>query len=108
MIIILVQLQKIDWKKLLTQFQNTFPSITDTNISLESFITYLPSIARDIHVHIKVPDDISNDNFQSMVSQLVEMVQNSVSPSGTTLQQVLLEVDNHLYLDYSSSLKFIL
>lgn len=119
-------------KKLLTQFQNSFPSIssikiydglgidnptlsnlyqylgndfqsiTNTNISLESFITYLPSIATDIHVHIKVPDDISNDNFQSMVSQLVEMVQNSVSLSGTTLQQVLLEFDNHLYLDYSS------
>ncbi len=79
-----------------------FQSITDKNTSLDSFITYLPSIATDIHVHIKVSEDISNDNFQSMVSQLVEMVQNSVVPSGTTLQQVLLEFDNQLYLDYSS------
>lgn len=69
-------------KKLLKQFKKTFPSITfiemydglgidnptitnlyqylskdfqtltDANISLESFVTYLPSIATDIHVHI--------------------------------------------------------
>ena len=119
-------------KKLLKQFKKTFPSITfievydglgidnptitnlyqylskdfqtltDANISLESFVTYLPSIATDIHVHIKIPEDISNDNFQSMVSQLVEMVQNSVVPSGINIQQVLLEFNNQLYLDYSS------
>lgn len=119
-------------KKLLKQFKKTFPSITfiemydglgidnptitnlyqylskdfqtltDANISLESFATYLPSIATDIHVHIKILEDISNDNFQSMVSQLVEMVQNSVVPSGINIQQVLLEFNNQLYLDYSS------
>lgn len=119
-------------KKLLKQFKKTFPSITfiemydglgidnptitnlyqylskdfqtltDANISLESFVTYLPSIATDIHIHIKIPEDISNDNFQSMVSQLVEMVQNSVVPSGINIQQVLLEFNNQLYLDYSS------
>ena len=119
-------------KKLLKQFKKTFPSITfiemydglgidnptitnlyqylskdfqtltDANISLESFVTYLPSIATDIHVHIKIPEDISNDNFQSMVSQLVEMVQNSVVPSEINIQQVLLEFNNQLYLDYSS------
>lgn len=119
-------------KKLLKQFKKTFPSITfiemydglgidnptitnlyqylskdfqtltDANISLESFVSYLPSIATDIHVHIKIPEDISNDNFQSMVSQLVEMVQNSVVPSGINIQQVLLEFNNQLYLDYSS------
>ena len=119
-------------KKLLKQFKKTFPSITfiemydglgidnptitnlyqylskdfqtltDANISLESFVTYLPSIATDIHVHIKIPEDISNDNFQSMVSQLVEMVQNSVVPSGINIQQVLLEFNNQLYLAYSS------
>ena len=117
-------------KKLLKQFKKTFPSITfiemydglgidnptitnlyqylskdfqtltDANISLESFVTYLPSIATDIH--IKIPEDISNDNFQSMVSQLVEMVQNSVVPSEINIQQVLLEFNNQLYLDYSS------
>lgn len=119
-------------KKLLKQFKKTFPSITfiemydglgidnptitnlyqylskdfqtltDANISLESFVTYLPSIATVIHVHIKIPEDISTDNFQSMVSQLVEMVQNSVVPSGINIQQVLLEFNNQLYLDYSS------
>ncbi len=119
-------------KKLLKQFKKTFPSITfiemydglgidnptitnlyqylskdfqtltDANISLESFVSYLPSIATDIHIHIKIPEDISNDNFQSMVSQLVEMVQNSVVPSGINIQQVLLEFNNQLYLDYSS------
>lgn len=119
-------------KKLLKQFKKTFPSITfiemydglgidnptitnlyqylskdfqtltDANISLESFVTYLPSIATDIHIHIKIPEDISNDNFQSMVSQLVEMVQNSVVPSGINIQQVLLEFNNQLYLAYSS------
>lgn len=119
-------------QKLLTQFQQVFPSITyiemydglgidnptisnlyqylgsdfqsltDTDISLESFITYLPSIAVDIHIHIKVPDDITNDNFQFMVSQLVEMIQNSDIPSGIQIRQVLLEFNNQLYLDYSS------
>lgn len=79
-----------------------FQALTNTDISLESFITYLPSIATDIHVHIKIPKDISNDNFQSMVSQLVEIVQNSVVPSGINMQQVLLEFNNQLYLDYSS------
>ena len=82
-----------------------FQSISDSDISIDSFITYLPATARDLHIHIKIDEDITSVNFQSMVSKLVQLIENSTVNSQLTISQVLLEFDNqNRYLEFSTGI----
>lgn len=81
---------------------NDFQHITNTDISISEFISYLPAESKNINVLLDVGDDITEDNFQEMVDVMRQLISSSNLYSSLSLQQMIIQFNNqNRYLEYS-------
>lgn len=78
-------------------------AITNTTISLNEFIPYLKDFEDKISIHVKLDEDITKDNFQTIVSKMYNdkdiMMPNDIP---LTVNTLLLEFNNqNRYIEYS-------
>lgn len=68
--------------------------ITDTSISFKEFISSLDTLDNSVSIRVKLDQDITKNNFQSIVSKLVNNKQLLPSDTSLTLDTLLLEFNN--------------
>ena len=81
---------------------NDFQHITNTDISISEFISYLPAESKNINVLLAVEGDITEDNFQEMVGVMKQLIFSSTLYSSLPLQHMIIQFNNQKrYLEYS-------
>lgn len=73
---------------------NDFQHITNTDISISKFISYLPAESKNINVLLAVEGDITEDNFQEMVGVMRQLISSSNLYSSLPLQHMIIQFNN--------------